>query len=338
MTGSLIRGLIMKFLRKLIPVITAVYCLILPSAAVAVGETSFADWKNEFRQEARAAGITEKTLDRALATMVEPLPRVIALDRRQPEFAQPTTEYVETRVSRDRIARGWRMMNRYPTWLGRVERKYGVQKRFILALWGMETNYGRLTGGFPVIQSLATLAYEGRRSTYFRRELLNALRILQAGHVSLRRMVGSWAGAMGQCQFMPSSFLRFAVDGDKDGRIDIWGSVPDVLASTANYLARSGWRNDLTWGRPVKLPKNFDLSLAGLKTRLPLARWQALGVRRTDGNALPRRDVKASLIAPAGASGPAYLVYGNFRVLLSWNRSSSFAIAVGLLSDRIAGR
>ncbi|MEZ4598607.1 MAG: lytic murein transglycosylase [Syntrophotaleaceae bacterium] len=320
----------------LISAMTTVCVFAVPVPDGGAAESSFPAWKQEFRREARAAGITEKTLDRALGGLEKPLPRVIALDRRQPELVQTMKEYVETRVSRERIAGGRQMMDRYPTWLGRVERAYGVQRRFIVALWGMETNYGRLTGGFPVIHSLATLAYEGRRSTYFRKELLNALRILQAGHVSLKHMDGSWAGAMGQCQFMPSSFLRAAVDFDKDGRTDIWNSVPDVLASTANYLAQSGWRNDLTWGRPVQLPKKFDLKHVGLKIRWPLARWQALGVRRMDGGALPRRNVKASLIAPAGAAGPAYLVYDNFRVLLSWNRSTSFAVAVGLLSDRIA--
>ncbi len=207
-----------------------------------------------------------------------------------------------------------------------------------MALWGIETNYGEHSGSFPVIQSLVTLAYDERRGPYFRRELFDALRVLDAGHIPLERMKGSWAGAMGQCQFMPSSFRRFAVDAEGNHRIDIWDSVPDVLASTANYLASAGWKDDQTWGRPVRLPKNFDFSLAGLDTRLPLSRWQALGVRRSNGRALPRRNLEASLIAPEGPEGPAYLVYDNFRVLLAWNRSKSFAVAVGTLADRVAGR
>jgi membrane-bound lytic murein transglycosylase B len=231
------------------------------------------------------------------------------------------------------------MMKRYPTWLDRVEREYGVQRRFIVALWGIESNYGEHTGSFAVIQSLVTLAYDGRRSNYFRKELLNALHILDDGHLSLEEMKGSWAGAMGQCQFMPSSFHHYGIDADGDSRIDIWNSIPDVFASTANYLAKAGWKDDQTWGRPVRLPENFDYSLAGLKTRLPLSRWQALGVRRINGRNLPkRRDLTASLIIPDGSDGPAYLVYDNFRVLLAWNRSEAFAVAVGTLADRISSR
>jgi membrane-bound lytic murein transglycosylase B len=328
--------LIMKRFTTLILTILLLFCLSAPQAVAKTGEDPFEVWKKEFRLEARAAGISEKTLDLALTGLKKPLARVVTLDRKQPELIQTMEKYVATRVSERRIAEGRKMMRRYRTWLGRVERKYGVQKRFIAALWGIETNYGQLTGGFPVIQSLATLAFEGRRSGFFQRELLKALRILEAGHVSLKRMQGSWAGAMGQCQFMPSSFLHYGEDANGDGRIDIWGTIPDVLASTANYLARAGWNDDLTWGRPVRLPENFDYSRAGLQTRLPLSRWQALGVRRDNGKALPRRDIKASLIAPEGPAGPAYLVYDNFRVLLSWNRSTSFAVAVGLLSDRIA--
>ncbi len=188
------------------------------------------------------------------------------------------------------------------------------------------------------MQALDTLAWDPRRSAYFRRELLEGLRILDAGHVPLRRMTGSWAGAMGQCQFMPSVFRAHAVDAEGDGRIDIWHSVPDVLSSAANFLAASGWKDDQTWGRKVRLPKGFDTALAGLETRLPLARWQALGVRRSNGRALPRRNLQASLLLPDGPDGPAYLVYDNFRVLRRWNRSNAFAIAVGTLSDRLARR
>lgn len=309
-----------------------------PAARAETEEDKFAAWMEEFRQEARSAGISQKTLDEALADIKGPLPRVIELDRKQPEFVQSMEDYVAARVSEKRIANGRKMMNRYPTWLARVEGEYGVQRQFIVALWGTETNYGKLTGGIPVPHSLTTLAYDGRRSGYFRRELLNALRILDEGHIPLNRMKGSWAGAMGQCQFMPSSFRRYAVDADGDGRIDIWTTVPDVLASAANYLARSGWKSGQTWGRQVRLPENFDFSLAGLETRFPLSHWQTLGVRRSDGSALPGRNLEASLIAPDGPAGPAYLVYNNFRVLLAWNRSKSFAVAVGTLADRIATR
>ena len=328
----------MKSVSSLVLVIINVCWLFATSAPAKDTEKDFAAWLENLRVEARSAGISQETLEEAMADIEAPLPRVIDLDRKQPEFTLSLEDYVATRVSEKRIADGRRMMSRYPTWLGRVEQKYGVQRRFIVALWGIETNYGEHTGSFPVIQSLVTLAYDDRRSAYFRKELLDALRILDAGHIPLKRMKGSWAGAMGQCQFMPSSFRHYAVDADGDRRIDIWNSVPDVLASAANYLARIGWKDGQTWGRAVTLPAKFDLSLVGLETRLPLSRWQSLGVRRNNGSALPRRDLDTSLIMPDGPGGPAYLVYDNFRVLLAWNRSNSFAVAVGTLSDRIAAQ
>jgi peptidoglycan lytic transglycosylase B len=298
----------------------------------------FAQWMVEFRNEASRAGISQQTLERALADIADPLAEVIVLDRKQPEFTQTVEDYVATRVSDQRISEGRRMLRRYPTWLGRVEGRHGVQRRFIVALWGIETNYGKYTGGFSVIEALVSLAYDGRRSDYFRKELMEALRIVDAGHIPLKRMKGSWAGAMGQCQFMPSVFARYAIDAEGDGRRDIWTSVPDMLASAANYLSGAGWKDDQTWGRPVRLPKEFDTSLAGLERRLPLSQWQALGVRRIDGRALPRRELDASLIIPDGPGSQAYLVYDNFRVLRIWNKSNAFALAVGLLSDRVAGR
>lgn len=314
----------------------SVCCFLGTSVLAEEGEDDFAAWLAEFRTEALAAGISRQTVDAALSEVEAPLPRVIDLDRKQPETTETLKDYVAARVNRVRVNNGRRMMNLYPTWLGRVEREYGVQRRFIVALWGIETSYGEHSGGLSVIQTLATLAYDRRRGTFFRKELLEALRILDAGHIPLRRMKGSWAGAMGQFQFMPSSFRRFAVDADGDGRIDIWRSVPDALASAANYLALAGWKDDQTWGRPVTLPGTFDYALAGLNTRLPLSRWQSLGVRRSNGSALPRRNLDASLILPDGPEGPAFLVYDNFRAILRWNRSTSFAVAVGTLADRIA--
>ncbi len=293
----------------------------------------FSVWLEQLRVDARSAGVSQKTLDAALANLQEPEPQVIVLDQNQPEDKQSLQDYVTTRVSKERIAEGRMMLRRYKTWLGRIERQYQVQRRFIVALWGIESSYGRHTGKHSVIQALATLAYDGRRGAYFRKELLEALKILDAGHVSLSRMKGSWAGAMGAFQFMPTSYRHFAVDADGDGRIDIWESIPDALASAANYLAKAGWKSDQTWGRPVKLPEKFDYALSGLDTRLPLSRWQALGVRDIKGGALPRRNLQASLIIADGPVGPAYLVYDNFRALLRWNRSNSFAVAVGTLAE-----
>ena len=297
----------------------------------------FVAWLKDFRGEALGAGISAETLAIALDGLREPVAEVIQRDRRQPEVNWSLTDYVAAVVSEERIETGRRMMKRYPTWLGRVEKRYGVPRRFLMALWGIESRYGEHTGNFPVIASLATLAHEGRRGAFFRGELFDALRIIDEGHIPFSEMNGSWAGAMGQCQFMPSSFRRFAVDADGDGRTDIWSSVPDVFASAANYLIRAGWKKGETWGRPVTLPPRFDLSLAGLENRLPLSQWRSLGVKKGDGRTLPRSGIAASLLLPDGPGGPAFLVYHNFRVLLAWNRSNAFAVAVGTLADRLDG-
>jgi membrane-bound lytic murein transglycosylase B len=331
---SVMSAAILNTLKKmLILLVTGAGIWIAPPAAAETGD--FSRWLEDFRTEARAAGISEKLLEKAFEDLEEPLLRVIELDRRQPEAVQTGAEYVAARVTSAKVKSGKRMLARYQTFLEKIERQYAVQPCFLVALWGMETHYGQNTGNFPVIQSLVTLAYDGRRSAYFRRELLQALRILEEGHISLPRMRGSWAGAMGHCQFMPTTFLRHAVDGDDDGRIDLWGSIPDALASSANYLSTEMWRRDQTWGCPVELPAGFDYSSAGLDKRLPLASWRDLGVRLPE-NQQGAQD--ASLVLPDGPPGPAYLVYDNFRALMRWNRSVSFAIAVGTLADRIGAR
>lgn len=306
----------------------------LPPAAGA----GFEPWLEGVRREAAGLGISAATIAGALGN-VAPIPRVIELDRRQPEFTMRFEDYLARAVSEARIRDGQGRLRAHRDLLTRVGRRFGVQPRFIVALWGIETNYGAITGGYPVVGALVTLAYDGRRSSYFRKELFNALRILDGGHVSVENMTGSWAGAMGQSQFMPSSFLGLAVDYDGDGRRDIWTTQADVFASIANYLARNGWRDDITWGRPVRLPPGFDPAHVGLDGDKPLGEWQRLGVRRADGRDLPRRDIGAALIRPDGDDdGPAYLVYQNFRALMKWNRSKFFATAVGHLSDRIAAR
>jgi membrane-bound lytic murein transglycosylase B len=217
--------------------------------------------------------------------------------------------------------------------LDAIGQRYGVQPRFIVALWGIETSFGQATGRFPVIGSLATLAYDGRRSAFFRKELINALRIVDEDDVDPKEMLGSWAGAMGQSQFMPSSFLLYAVSYSGDGRRDIWHRRADVFASIANYLAQSGWRGDETWGRRVSLPKRFNAALLGTGVERSLAEWRRLGVRRADGGPLPQSPIEASILRPGGDDGPAIMVYGNYRVLLKWNSSNYFASAVGLLAD-----
>ncbi len=313
--------------------------IVATTASTAMAETQpFGQWLDELRTEAAGKGIGDSVLDTALRDL-EPIPRVIELDRKQPEFTLTFQQYMDRVVPKSRIDKGRRKLAEHKALLTEVGKRYGVQPRFIVALWGIETDFGRVTGGFPVIAALATLAHDGRRSKYFRGELLNALRILDEGHITNDAMKGSWAGAMGQSQFMPSSFVRFAVDYDGDGRRDIWRTQGDVFASAANYLARSGWKDDQTWGRKVRLPAGFDLSLADLKIRKPLAEWQALGVRRADGRDLPTRQLRASLVLPAkGAADPAYLVYDNYRTTLKWNRSTYFAMAVSHLSDAIGRR
>ena len=244
-------------------------------------------------------------------------------------------QYHKRIVSPLRIQQGRQMMAQHRRLLEEVGQKYGVQPRFIVALWGIETSYGRNTGNFNIIEALATLAYDGRRRHYFRRELLAALHILQEGHISPDKMTGSWAGAMGQSQFMPSSFLNLAVDYNGDGRKDIWTTPADVFASAANYLSQSGWRPGQIWGRPVQLPKRFNTRHANLNIRKSLHRWQKIGVRSSSGQHLPRVSMRGSIILPNDSLYPAFMVYHNFRVLMKWNRSTYFATSVGLLADAV---
>lgn len=298
----------------------------------------FQTWLKGVRAEASKKGISDKTLDAALKG-VKPIGRVIELDRKQPEFTMTFKQYITRVVPKSRIDAGRARLAKHRALLDKVSKKFGVQSRFIVALWGIESDFGRVTGGFPVIPSLATLAHDGRRSKYFRGELLHALKILDEGHIAVDKMVGSWAGAMGQSQFMPSSFRAYARDFNGDGKRDIWGTLPDVFASAANYLKRSGWKGDQTWGRRVRLPKGFDTSLADLKVRRTIPQWAKLGVKNAGGGALPARSLKASVIIPSkDGSGPAFLVYQNYRTILKWNRSHYFAMAVGRLSDAIGAK
>ncbi|WP_119165637.1 lytic murein transglycosylase [Algihabitans albus] len=326
----------MRRLRHLLPVLV-ISVLALPAAAA---EQPFEVWLADFQARAQAEGIEAATLGRAFAG-VQPIPRIIELDRRQPEFVLSFWRYLGNAVTPERIAQGQALLREHEVLLTQVERTYGVQARFLVAFWGLETNYGATFGSFPVIGALSTLAWDGRRRAFFEAQLLDALRILQAGDIDPARMEGSWAGAMGHLQFIPSTFTGHAIDGDGDGRRDIWGSLPDVFASAANYLSTLGWNGEETWGREVLLPDDFDYDLVSIAT-LPetvksLTDWTALGVRSADGTALPRADVSGGLILPAGAEGPAFLVYENYRHILSWNRSILYAVAIGHLADRLIG-
>jgi membrane-bound lytic murein transglycosylase B len=304
-------------------------------AAVADGFATFLDG---VRADALAAGIRPDTLDAALVGLRHN-DRVIELDRKQPEFTLSLDEYLERIVSPKRVEEGRKRLAENKALLAAIEQKFGVQPRFVVALWGIETGFGRNTGGMSVVNSLATLAYDGRRSKYFRTELMNALTILDQGHIAAPAMIGSWAGAMGQCQFMPSTFLKWAVDWDGDGKRDIWTNRADALASAANYLGGEGWKGDQTWGRAVSLPKGFDKALLGLETQKPVKDWAALGVKAAGGKPLPAKALalSGSIVRPE-ADGPAFLVYDNFRVIMKWNRSTFFALAAGHLADRIGGK
>ncbi|MDE0780086.1 MAG: lytic murein transglycosylase [Alphaproteobacteria bacterium] len=321
--------------RNLLRSILVVAAVLLPTEAFTEPDAKFREWLEGVRVEARAKGISGPILERSLSG-VEPIPRIIELDRSQPESTITFTQYINRIVNSTRVKIGREKLKEHRDILEQVRQKFSVQPRFIVALWGIETNFGQFTGGFPVINALATLAYDGRRSDYFRGELMKAFQILEEGHISPEDMKGSWAGAMGQSQFMPSSFLAYAHDYDGDGAKDIWNTQADVFASAANYLKGVGWDDDLTWGREVQLPPDFDTPQASLEVIKSIREWQQMGVRRTDGADLPARDIQASIILPGGAGQPAFMIYGNYRATLRWNYSHYFATAVGLLSDRIA--
>jgi peptidoglycan lytic transglycosylase B len=305
-----------------------------PGGPAFADDIPFATWLEGVKAEAKEKGVKDTTIEQVL-TPLKPVDRVLELDKAQPEFTLSFQDYIAKTVSKGRIAIGRRMLSEHAALLKKVASVYKVQPRFIVAFWGLESNFGQGMGGFSVPAALATLAWEGRRATFFRDELFNALKIIDDGDIAPDAMVGSWAGAMGQSQFMPSSFLRFAVDFDGDKKRDIWNSYGDVFASIANYLSQSGWHDDETWGRKVRLPKKFDQSLISLEIKKPLAAWQALGVRRADGKSLPKADAVGSLVQ-AGDGGPVFMVYGNYRTTLLWNRSTFFALAVGHLADAIA--
>lgn len=297
-------------------------------------EESFEQWRSRFRTLALGRGISASTFDQAFAG-VEPDLAVIAADRSQPEFTKPVWEYLATAVSPLRVRNGKSLLIQQAGLLAALEARYGIEPARLVAFWGMESNYGNNMGNKSVIRSLATLAYEGRRPDFAQDQLIAALGILQHGDVTPERMIGSWAGAMGQTQFIPTTYDQYAVDFDGDGRRDIWGSTADALASTANYLKASGWQDGKPWGYEVRVPANFDYSLADMGVRKTLAEWTALGIQ---GLGLPQPAANpgdtASLLLPAGYRGPAFLVFNNFRTILKYNNSTSYALGVALLSER----
>nr|WP_290442608.1 lytic murein transglycosylase [Pseudoalteromonas sp. Ps84H-4] len=300
------------------------------------------------KKEAIEKGYDQALIEQAFAT-AKFKKKVISADKNQPEVKETLETYLPKRVPQWKIDRARKLYKEHQDVLEKVAKEYGVQARFIVALWGLESNFGKIQGGHSVIASLVTLAFDGRRETMYKNQLWAALDILKEGHITLDKFKGSWAGAMGQTQFMPTSFNAYAVDYNGDGRKDIWTTEEDAFASIANYLKQAGWNDDLTWGRQVKLPEGFDNSnilKRGTKTRSQwleywkdsersLADWQALGVRKMDGSDLPNVDISAAMVMPDDVNGRMYLAYDNYKALMHWNRSYYFATSVGYLSDRI---
>lgn len=300
------------------------------------GEPYFVDWLNDFYPRALAAGVSRPVLDAALSGL-SPDPRVLALDSRQPEFARPVGDYIRSAVSPERIALGRQKMASV-TALSNIEQIWGVPPEILTAIWAMETRFGTFMGDMDIVRSLASLAALGRRRPWAESELLAALKIIADGDATRERLRGSWAGAMGQTQMLPSTYLSSAADGDGDGRRDIWGSSADALASAANLLAKDGWRRDEDWAREVILPAGFDLGLSEGPTEIP-SWWMQRGVRRADGRNWNDRDgaAPAVLLLPSGAAGPAFLALPNHFVIRKYNNSLAYALAVGLLADGFAG-
>lgn len=291
-------------------------------------------WISAFRPRALEAGLSASTFDSALRG-VEFNPRVVERDRNQNEFTKTIWDYLDTAVSEDRVALGLKAIARHRDLLERIEAEYGVEKEVVAAIWGLESAYGTYRGDLPVLGSLATLAYEGRRGAFFEAELIAALRIVEGGHVG--RFVGSWAGASGHTQFMPSSWEAFAVDFDGDGKRNLWGEDPaDALASTANYLRHWGWTKGQPWGLEVVLPEGFDYDQTTERVVKPVSEWQAMGVRTIFGADLPDHG-PGSILLPGGHRGAAFLIWPNFQVIERYNTADAYVIAIGSLSDRLRG-
>ncbi|GEK11034.1 lytic murein transglycosylase [Pseudoalteromonas sp. J010] len=331
---------------KKISLLVASVCL--STSVFANTQAKFDEYLNNLKQEAIDKGYSQQLVDDAFATATFK-EKVIKADKTQPEIVETLETYLPKRVPEWKIQRARKLYKEHQSTLEKVAKEYGVQARFIVALWGLESNFGRIQGGYPVISALVTLAFDGRREALYKRQLWAALDILRDGHIDLNNFKGSWAGAMGQTQFMPTSFTSYAVDYNQDGRKDIWTTQEDAFASIANYLKSVGWNDNLTWGRQVKLPEGFDTSYIlkrgtkshkewlgeWRKSERSLQEWQALGLRRMDGSDLPNVNISAALVMPDDANGRMYLAYDNYKALMNWNRSYYFATSVGFLSDRI---
>lgn len=323
-------------------------CILPTFTGLAQDKPSFETYVSQLKQEALEKGYEQGFIDQVFAD-VKYLKRAVKADKNQPEFKETLDTYLPKRVPEWKVKRARDAYKEHLPLLQKVAKEYGVQERFIVSLWALETNFGRIQGKMPIIDAVTTLAYDGRRETFFKKQLFASMEILKQGHIKQDKFVGSWAGAMGQCQFIPTSFLAYAADGDGDGKKDIWGNTHDVFASIANYLKREGWNNNKTWGRQVILPEGFDhanvMSKKGRGRSAWLKNWQAnerslaewaeLGITRTDGTPLPKVNIDAALIMPDDKKGRFFLAYDNYKSLMHWNRSYYFVTSVGYLADRI---
>ncbi len=317
--------------------IILIFSVLLLSPLVAFSqEKDFGVCLTEFQDQARQESISEWVIEDVVGNL-EPIVRVVELDRSQPEFVQTFAHYLNLRVSESRISRGRDLYREHRDFLNELTRTYGIPGQYLVAFWGLETNFGSYLGTMSTLDSLATLACDQRRSEFFTSELMIALKLLERESLTPEEMRGSWAGAMGHTQFMPSSYWQYAVDGDGDGQINLWASEKDALASGANFLNSLGWKSEERWGREVSLPDDFPYLDTGLRKPAALSDWADMGVKRANGADLPIADMEGAILVPAGHVGPAFLVYDNFSVIMKWNRSESYAISVGHLADRISG-
>lgn len=302
--------------------------------AAQMNVSNYSNWLSSLEQEAIDSGISPAVVHDALDNaMLDD--RVVALDQKQPETTINFDTYSDHLLSLELIEQGHALLQQHAAILKTISDMYGVPPQIIVALWGIESHYGHNSGKYQIVDSLLTLAYEGRRADFFRGELINALRILDQEHIPASALRGSWAGAMGQCQFMPSTYMHYAVDYNQNGRRDIWNNTADVFASIANYLASEGWSRDLTWGREVNLSQPIDAQFIGTNQKKSLEEWSALGVSKIDDDPLPAKDLEASLVQPDGETGRSFLIYDNYRAILRWNHSTYFALSVGLLADEL---
>ena len=310
-------------------------CLFFLTTSVFASSHTFEDFLVQIRQMATEQGVSKTTIDKAFFQL-SPRPEALKEDRKQPEFNQNFWSYVNKRVTQTRLNNGYDTLKQNSSLLNKTTQQYGVPTYVLVSFLGIESNYGYHTGSHNLVQSLATLAYDRRRSNFFTRELIELLKLIDKNKIPLDAK-GSWAGAMGAVQFMPTSVQAYGVDANKDGKIDLWNDKQDIYASAANFLKKNGWAKGEKWGREVSIPKNFDYKQTGLDIKKSVNDWAKLGVLRANGNRLPNSNMKASLIVPMGHRGPAFLVYRNFDVIMDWNHSILYAISVGYLADRING-